>query len=150
MNNPSHCFDRVDESEREKASNSYLMSVIFITFALPLPIINLIATLVFSVANRKAPTFVKWHCTQALLSQFSLFVINTVAFIWTVLLLFQVFTLSNWYFGYLITIILFNLVEFIATVVAAIKTRKGVHHRWFFYGDLTDALIQPTPWERSF
>lgn len=149
MNNPSQRFGRVDESEREKASNSYLMSVIFITFALPLPIINLIATIVFSLANRKAPEFVKWHCTQALLSQFSLFVINTVACIWTILLLFQVFTLSNWYFGYLITIILFNIWEFLATIVAAIITRKGVHHRWFFYGDLTDALIQPTPWEKS-
>ena len=67
MNNPTHRFDQINESDREKASNSYLMSVIFITFALPLPIVNLIATFVFGVANRRSSNFVKWHCTQALL-----------------------------------------------------------------------------------
>lgn len=143
MNNPTHRFDRIDESEMEKASNSYLMSVVFITFSLPLPIVNLIATIVFSLANRRATDFVKWHCTQALLSQFSLFLINSVAFVWTALLLFHVFTISNWYIGYLITIILFNILEFLATVIAAIQTRKGIHYRWFFYGDLTDSLIKP-------
>lgn len=148
MNNASQRFGRVDESEMEKASTSYLMSVIFITFSLPLPIINLIATIVFSIANRKATDFVKWHCTQALLSQFSLFIINTAAFVWTILLLCRVFSVSNAYLAYLITIILFNIWEFLATVVAAIKTRKGVHHRWFFYSDLTDTLIQPKPWEK--
>jgi len=145
MNNPTHRFDQINESDREKASNSYLMSVIFITFALPLPIVNLIATFVFGVANRRSSNFVKWHCTQALLSQFSLFVINSVAFAWTVLLLFHVFTISNGFIGYVLTIIAFNIWEFLATVIAAIQTRKGVHYRWFFYGDLTDALQKPTP-----
>ena len=41
------------EHEAEKASNSYLMSLIAIIAGLPLPIINLLATLIFSTA--KAP-----------------------------------------------------------------------------------------------
>ncbi len=149
MNNPTHSFGQINESDMEKASNSYLMSVIFITFALPFPIVNLIATVVFGLANRRSSEFVRWHCTQALLSQFSLFVINSVAFVWTVLLFFHVTTISNWYIGYLLTIVAFNILEFLATVVAAVQTRKGIHYRWFFYSDLTDTLIQPKPWERS-
>ena len=42
-----------EEHEAEKASNSYLMSLIAIIAGLPLPIVNLIATLVFFIGNRK-------------------------------------------------------------------------------------------------
>lgn len=142
-------FGPIEESEREKASNSYLMSVVFIMFALSLPIINLIATFVFGLANRRSTTFVRWHCTQALLSQLSLFVINTGVFVWVVLLLFHVTTISNGFIGYVVTVFVFNIWEFVATVIAAVQTRKGFHHRWFFYGDLTDTLIKPRLWERS-
>ena len=50
------------EHEAEKASNSYLMSVIALMAGLPLPIINLIATAMFYIGNRKGPYFVRWHC----------------------------------------------------------------------------------------
>lgn len=64
------------ESETEKASNSYLMSVIAMIAGMPLPIINLIATLVFWSTNRRGTYFVRWHCTQALLSQIILVLMN--------------------------------------------------------------------------
>ena len=57
------------EHENEKASNSYLMSLVAVIAGLPLPIINLLATFFFYLANRKSTFFVRWHCTQALLSQ---------------------------------------------------------------------------------
>ena len=41
-----------EEHETEKASNSYLMSLIAIIAGIPLPIINLIATLIFYLGNR--------------------------------------------------------------------------------------------------
>ncbi|MDP1993761.1 MAG: hypothetical protein Q8K40_00805, partial [Ignavibacteria bacterium] len=52
-----------DEYEAEKASNSYLMSMVALIAGLPLPIINLIATVIFYVGNRKGSYFVRWHCT---------------------------------------------------------------------------------------
>jgi len=55
------------EHEAEKASNSYLMSLIALIAGMPLPIINLIASVIFFVGNRKGTYFVRWHCTQALL-----------------------------------------------------------------------------------
>ena len=54
-----------NESETEIASNSYLMSLIAIIVGLPLPIVNLIATFIFYLSNRKSTYFVRWHCTQA-------------------------------------------------------------------------------------
>ena len=98
------------ESEAEKASNSYLMSLIAIMVGFPLPIINLMATLFFYIANRKSTYFVRWHCIQALLSQLSLFVINTIGFWWTVSVLVREDEhISNPYLAYVITVFVFNV-----------------------------------------
>ncbi len=131
---------KYEEYEMEGASNSYLMSVVFLTFALPLPLINLIATFVFYHANKKNSYFIKWHSIQALLSQISLFVINSILFVWALLLLFKVYSINNYFISFGITIFLFNTWEFVSTILAAIKTRKGIHIKWFFFGLLTDKI----------
>lgn len=129
------------ESEAEKASNSYLMSLVFIVMGLPLPIVNVLATLLFYFANLRQPYFVRWHCTQALLSQFSLAIINGVGFWWTLSLIFGEKEPTNAFFGYVLVAILYNLTEFIATVYTATQTRKGNHVSWWFYGDLTNIMV---------
>ncbi len=130
------------EHEAERASNSYLMSLIAVMGGLPLPIVNLIATVIFFLGNRKGSYFVRWHCTQALLSQISLLVINSVSFWWTISVFFQDGDISNQYISYMITVLLFNLVELIATIYTAIEIRKGKHISWWFYGDLTDMICR--------
>ncbi len=131
------------DDEAEKASNSYVMSLAALTAGLPLPIINLIATFFFFIANRKGTYFVRWHCTQALLSQFSLLFINSFGFWWTTAILFGSEPITNRYFSYLITAFIFNLAEFITTIYTAVHTRKGIHVSWWFYGRLTDLLCHP-------
>lgn len=128
------------EHESEMASNSYLMSMIALMAGLPIPIINLFATFFFWLGNRKGTYFVRWHCTQALVSQFSLLSMNSAGFWWTIHILFSDSMVSTKYIAYIFTIIIFNLVEFIAIIYTAIKTRQGVHVKWWFIGDLT-ALI---------
>lgn len=130
------------EHEAEKASNSYLMSLIALIAGMPLPIINLIASVIFFIGNRKGTYFVRWHCTQALLSQFSLLFMNSFGFWWTISIMFGPETLTNKYIGYIITVLIFNIGEFIATVYSAIQTRKGIHVKWFFYGNLTNLICK--------
>ena len=130
------------EHEAEKASNSYLMSLIALIGGLPLPIINLIATLIFYLGNRKGTYFVRWHCTQALLSQFSLIFINSYVFWWTISIVFSSESISNNYIAYIIAALIFNLTEFIATIYTAIQTRKGIHVEWWFYGNLTNSICK--------
>ena len=132
------------ESEAEKASNSYLMSLMAIMVGFPLPIINLMATLFFYIANRKSTYYVRWHCIQALLSQLSLFVINTIGFWWTISVLVREDEhISNPYLAYIITVFVINVVELAMTIAAAIKTRKGQHVSWWFYGSLTQMICKP-------
>lgn len=128
------------EHECEKASNSYLMSLIALMAGLPLPIINLISSVIFFLGNRKGTYFVRWHCTQALLSQVSLFFLNSYGFWWTMSIIFGGVKVDNNYIAYLITVIGFNLIEFAVTIYTAIQTRKGIHVQWWFYGSLTDLI----------
>lgn len=130
------------EHEAESASSSYLMSLIAIIVGLPLPIINLIATLIFFLGNRKSTYFVRWHCTQALLSQLSMLFINSYGFWWTISIIFTQETITSNFVAYIIAAIVFNLIEFIATIYTAIQTRKGVHVEWWFYGSLTNVICK--------
>jgi len=131
-----------DEHEAEKASNSYVMSLVAIMGGLPMPIINLIATLFFFIGNRKGTYFVRWHCTQALLSQFFLLPFNSAGFWWTVSIIFTPETISSKYIAYILTIFIFNLIEFIGTVYTAIVTRKGEHVEWWVIGGLTNLICK--------
>ena len=136
-------FDYVPhDSELEKASNAYVMSLIAVMAGLPLPIINLIATLIFYFGNRDSTRFVRWHTTQALISQLSLFIMNVIGFRWTIYILFQDGQVNNLYIAYIITIFLYNLTEFIATIYTAVKVRKGQHLEWFFYGPFTNEIVR--------
>jgi len=127
-----------NDHEREKASNSYLMSLVAVVAGLPFPIINLLATAGFFLANRKSTFFVRWHCTQALFSQLCLLGFNSVSFGWTVSILFGPERASNQYFAYLFTVIVLNLMEFASTIYAAIETRKGRHVELWFFGELAN------------
>lgn len=134
--------ERVSDGNRERASNSYLMSMVAIIGGIPLPILNLLATLFFLLAHRKREYFVRWHCTQAFVSQLSVFLINTTGFWWTMSIIFGEGSTSNSYFAYIITAILFNIFELLATFYTAVKTRKGEHVSWWFYGDITDLIVK--------
>ena len=109
------------EDELEKASNSYLMSLIFIVVGLPIPIINLFATFIFLLGNRRSSYFVRWHCTQALLSQLSMLFINSVGFWWTISLIFENELVTKGYILYIVIVLLINLTEFITTIYSAIQ-----------------------------
>lgn len=130
------------DHEREKASNGYLMSVVAIMVGLPLPIVNLLATFIFFLGNRRGTYFVRWHCTQALLSQLLLFCMNSVGFWWTMDVLFGDATPTNGYFGYLATILVFNLIEFVMTIYAAIEVRKGRQVEIWFISGLTHLICR--------
>jgi uncharacterized Tic20 family protein len=131
------------DHENEKATNAYIMSLIALMVGLPLPIINLIATFIFYLGNRKNTHYVRWHSTQALLSQISLFLINAVGFTWTIRVILDKATVSNYFVAYLITILIVNLTEFIVTIYTSIKVNKGQHVEWWFYGDLTNKICKP-------
>lgn len=135
---------RPNESEREKAANSYLMSVVAVIAGLPLPIINLIATFFFWFSHRKDSFFVRWHSLQSLLSQVILLGINSYSFWWTVsiFLLQDGEKITNHYIAYMIMVFIVNVIEFVSTIYTAVKVRKGIHVEWWLFGDLTNLICK--------
>ncbi|WP_046758775.1 hypothetical protein [Kordia jejudonensis] len=132
------------EHETEAASNSYLVSLVVIVVGLPLPIAALIATVIYYFANRKSSSyFVRWHCTQALLSQLSLFFVNSFGFWWTVSIIYTNVVVTPNYIIYISILLILNLTELIATIYTAIQTRKGIHVEWVIYGELTNKVCKP-------
>jgi uncharacterized membrane protein len=131
------------EHETESASNSYLMSLIALIVGLPLPIVNLIATIIFYFGNRKSTYFVRWHCIQALLTQASILFFNSAGFWWTISVILNDERISNSYIAYMVTLMLFNLIEFISTIYLSISIRKGKHLELWFYGPLTNLICKP-------
>ncbi len=130
------------DDEREKASQSYLMSLIAIIGGLPLPIVNLIATAAFWVSSRRRGLFVRYHSTQALMSQFALLLINGFAFWWTISVIFGERVVTNDYFAYIAVVLLFNLLEFVATIFTAIIARDGRHAEWWFFGAVANLIFK--------
>lgn len=142
MNSVKEFSYKPREDEFEKASNSYLMSLIAIMVGLPFPIVNLIATFIFFLGNRKSTFFVRWHCVHALVSQFSLLFVNVISVSWTLSILFSTNTITNAYISYVLSVIIVNLIEFIATIHTMVKVRKGYHIEWWFFGRLTHYLCK--------
>lgn len=138
--NPNNKY--FDEDSAEKSSNVYLMSLVGVMAGLPLPILNLLATIIFFIGNKKAQPIVKWHCIQGMLSQFVLFIFNSVSFWWTISILFYKEEITNNYLSYLIFVIILNVVELISTIYTAIKVRKGQHIEWWIYGPLTNLILK--------
>lgn len=132
--------DEPQEHEAEAASNGYLMSLVAVIAGLPFPFINLLACIIFYLSNRRSSYFVRWHCTQVLLSQISMLFLNSFGFGWTLRILFTSEEISKTYIVYLVIILLFNLLELASSIYAAIQLRKRRQVRWWLYGWLTDRL----------
>jgi len=141
-NNPSF-LKHVSEEDAEKASYSYLISTVVLMVGLPFPLLNMIATFIFYMANRRKSYFVRFHCLQSLLSQILIVVMNSTTLIWLLNIVFQKTAISNFYFGFLFTVILLNLTEFIISIYASIQVRKRKDVRYFFFGPLTEVICKP-------
>ncbi len=131
-----------NEDESEKASNSYLLSLIAIMTGFPIPLFNLIAAVIFYFGNKRGTYFVRWHCMQVLLVQAITMIINSIAVYWALGVLLWNFSLTNNFISFILTVAIFNIIEFISTIYSAIQTRKGKHISWLIFGPLTDLLVK--------
>ena len=129
-------FNSLELSDREKeeASNAYLMTLMVGFVGLPLPIINLIASVAYFLMNRSKSKFVRFHVFQAMVSQLFIVVMNSIALSWTLTVVFGNGTISDYYIGYIVAALVFNLLDIIANITAAIQVRKGKLYSFVFFG----------------
>lgn len=132
---------QITETERENGSNAYLMTLVAAIAGLPLPIINLLACIIFAVSMRKKSDFVRYHILQATLSQAALVMMNTVLFTWSLRIFFSDLEISRNWVAYLIAAVTLNILDYISNIRAAIAARKGVHYQMAFFGWLSWYLV---------
>lgn len=138
--------DQIPTRDKEDAMGAYLMMFGALAAGLPLPIINLIAAIIYYVVNAKKSRFIKFHSLQSLLSQAPTTLMNAGLLWWTLSFvfvgefrtdeeIFQGFTdVGDLYWGYLWTVVVANLLYFIFSIVGAVKARKGQFYYFLFFG----------------
>ena len=143
--------DQISKKEKEDAMGAYLMMFAAIGAGLPLPIINLLASIIYFFVQKKNSRFVRFHSLQSLYSQLPTTIVNAIALFWTL----QIFFFHNYeatdkYFGYIIMILLVNLAYFTFSIVGAIKARSGQMYYFLFFGKLCYELVYKVREEQMF
>lgn len=146
-NNQYHPVPQPDDipiREREDAMGGYLMMFASLAAGLPLPIINLIAAVIYFYINKAKSKFVRFHAYQSLISQIPTTLVNAGLVFWTVRLFlydrdvfrdfFAFGSEYDLYWGYLVMVIIANFIYIIFSLVAAFKARKGQFFYFLFFG----------------
>lgn len=135
-----HPIDQPDEltkREKEDAMGAYLMMFAAVGVGLPLPVINLIASVIYFVINKKKSRFVRFHSYQSLLSQLPTSVVNGVGVFWTLqIFLFENFVITDQFKGYILMAVLLNILYFVFSIVGAIQARAGKMYYFLFFGKM--------------
>jgi len=77
--------DQISEREKEDAMGAYLMMFAAWGLGLPLPLLNLLAAVIYHMVNRKKSPFVAFHSLQSLLTQVMVSLLNAGLIAWTVM-----------------------------------------------------------------
>lgn len=127
--------DEIAEREKEDAMGAYLMMFAAVAIGLPLPVINLIASIIYYFINRKKSRFIHFHCVQALLTQIPTTVINWVAVIWGVtILVSDQYDATDIFWAYVVFAGACTLLYFIVSIIAAYKARQGKMYYFLVFG----------------
>lgn len=127
--------DDLSSREKQDAMGAYFMMFAAMATSLPLPIINLIAAIIYYYINRKKSRYIHFHCLQSLLSQIPTTLINWGLLFWVIwIMLFNKAEFNTYFFVYLGFVILANLLYFAFSILAAVRARKGVFMYFIFFG----------------
>ena len=122
---------------------AYMMMFAAIGAGLPLPIVNLIAAVIYYFLNKSKSRFVHFHSLQALISQAPSTLMNAGLVFWTIRLIFfedcHFSECPNWeyYVGYIWAVVIVNILYFVFSIIAAIRARQGRMYYLMFFGKLS-------------
>lgn len=139
--------DEVPIREKEDAMGAYFMMFAALAAGFPLPIINLVAAIIYYYINKSKSRFVHFHTLQSLISQIPTTLINAGGVFWTIRIIFFNTPFDDLFKGYLVMLIIANVLYIIFSIIAAVKARKGLFYYFIFFGRL--AYIQVFSIERN-
>ena len=148
--------EEIPEREREDAMAAYLMMFASLAIGLPIPLFNLIASVIYFLVNRKTSPFVAFHSLQALLTHVPVVLANAGLVGWFIAILATRAGFAGGFFWYLFFVILLNVLYIVWSIIALIHARKGRFYYIPFFGRLAfarfygpgaEARRKPSAWE---
>ena len=126
--------DEIEVRVREDAMGAYFMMFATTAMGLPLPILNLVAAVIYYYVNRDKGKFVQFHTLQSLYSQIPVTLLNSGLVAWTIVNFAKDLDFTGFYWGYLVMTAIACLIYFIFSIVGAVKARKGIFYYFVFFG----------------
>ncbi len=128
------------EREKEDAMGAYLMMFAAWGAGFPLPMIGLIASIVYFYVNKKSSKFTAYHSYQALLTHIPISIINAVAVIYGFAVVFMEYHRHLYHFGAFVVFAgIWNVLYMVFSIIACAKARKGKFYYFWVFGRLAFA-----------
>lgn len=122
--------------EKEDAMGAYLMMFAALGAGLPLPFINLLASVIYYYVNRNKGRFVRFHLVQSLWSQIPVTLLNGILVVYTIKKWISDYEFDKIYLSFLGVAVVANILYFIFSILAAIAARQGRFYYFLFFGRL--------------
>jgi uncharacterized membrane protein len=126
--------DELEVREREDAMGAYFMMFATAALGLPLPILNLVAAIIYYFLNKSKGRFVQFHTLQSLYSQIPVTLLNLGLVAWIITNLVKEYTFTEVFWGYVVMVAVANLVYLIFSIIGAVRARKGFFYYFLFFG----------------
>ncbi len=137
--------DQVTNKERSDAMGAYLMMFASYGISLPIPLLPVIASVIYFYVNKKSSRFVCFHSHQSLISQLAISLLNAVLFGWIIANLVAIaadiefflleFNLYFWLSTILVTVL--NIVYTVYSLIACYYANKGRFYYFWFFGKIS-------------
>ena len=128
--------DEIEVRVKEDAMGAYFMMFATAAMGLPLPILNLVAAIIYYFVNREKGRFVQFNTLQSLYSQIPVSLLNSGLVAWTIVNFVKEYDFTSIYWGYLVMTAAADLIYFIFSIVGAVKARKGIFYYFVFFGKI--------------
>lgn len=129
--------EELSKKEKEDAMGAYLMMFAALGAGLPLPIMNLIASIIYFFIQQKNSRFVRFHSMQSLYSQIPTTLVNAGTVYWVLqIYVFEKLGVTDVFIGYVIMAVVLNLIYFVFSIIGAVKARNGKMYYFLFFGKL--------------
>jgi uncharacterized Tic20 family protein len=128
--------DEISDREKEDAMGAYFMMFAALGLGFPLPLINLIASLIYFVIHRRKSRFVAFHALQSLISHLPVAAFNVALIVWLLWILATTTHFASEFFVFLVFVAFANILYIVYCVVALTRARKGQLYYMPFFGRL--------------
>jgi uncharacterized membrane protein len=121
---------------------AYLMMFAAVAVALPLPIINLIAAIVYHIVNKNKSRFIHYHSLHSLIAQLPITLLNWGFLIWAIQIWwFNSMAISTELWIYASFVTLMNILYFTFSIIAAIHARRGEMYHFVIVGKMCERWV---------